>query len=531
MQSHGLAACLTTLVLTTLSMPRALYGQAPTEQPDKTIEKPAETPPADAPAPPPPASEAPAPPPPADLQPPQPPPVTEPPPLPAPVPTPAAPAVVATPAPAAAPEQPLAGFSDGTPFLRSADNFYLLFPGGQLQVDSYFYKSANKVPNNGIFVRRARAELSGWIGPMFYFSLGGDFAAGPPPAADPVAPASLITTDDYIALAPFETRAIFQVGQFDAPFTFENRVSSKYTDFLERAVPIRALGISANKEQGLMVHGILPNDVVYYSFGVFDGDGQTFRNVDNSFDFMGRAWLSLLPSSLSSTIAIRAGGSVWLGNRKNALAMASQSTEAGFTFWKPSFTGPMMVPFELHQDGSVRGYAGDLRLSIQQKIGLQFEWLQKQQTFGVADVSKASSGTLNILGHGTLDGGGGYAEVWYWVIGDQTIIGEQGLQLQTRWKKFGTATPRQGLMVASRIEYMKETVSTDSMTAAQGIAPPQVGTTTLTAFTIGVNYWWSKRMRACLNYVFNSFGGSAKIITGLPSMSEHELLMRVALTL
>src|SRR5947207_965577 len=36
---------------------------------------------------------------------------------------------------AASPEEPLAGWSNGTLFLRSADNQFLLFPNGRLQID------------------------------------------------------------------------------------------------------------------------------------------------------------------------------------------------------------------------------------------------------------------------------------------------------------------------------------------------------------------------------------------------------------
>ncbi|HTA17976.1 MAG TPA: hypothetical protein VK989_01720, partial [Polyangia bacterium] len=62
-------------------------------------------------------------------------------PAPAPVPAP-----MAAPAPAPMPEpavdnEPLAGFSNGTAFLRSPDNGFILFPNGRLQSDFYVFKS------------------------------------------------------------------------------------------------------------------------------------------------------------------------------------------------------------------------------------------------------------------------------------------------------------------------------------------------------------------------------------------------------
>jgi hypothetical protein len=453
----------------------------------------------------------------------------EPPPPPAELaePTPPPPAEPPKPPP---PPDPLAGFSDGTAFLRSPDNFFQIFPNGRLQIDSYFYKSKAKVPNNSILIRRARAELAGWIG-KFFFNLAGDFAVGAPAAANPVAQANLATTDDFGAIAPWGNLAILQVGQYDAPFTLENRTSDKYFDFIERSLAVRAFGIPSNKEVGVMVHGLLPKDVAYYSVGLFDGDGQNFRNADSRFDVMGRGWLSLLPTALQAKVVIRAGGSFWVGQRRNGLPVAGQSTEGGFTFWSPRWNGPMMTPgpFELHQDGNLRAFAGEVNVNVLHKAGFRFEWVQKNQELGVGDVSKA--GTVTYVGRGKLNGGSGYWEAWYWVLGDDLIIGEPGLQLPPRFKSFSAGQPRQGLMVAARLEYLSEDVSEDSLAASMASGSPVTGNTKVTAFVLGVNYWCTKRVRLSVNYGYYHLSGDAKTITGLPSRNVNELLFRFAFAL
>ena len=172
-------------------------------------------------------------------------------------------------------------------FLRSPDNDFIFFPNGRLQVDSYLFptrgdKNKAKIPNNTFLLRRARLELGGWIGSFVYFWLAGDFALGPPAAAAPVAPANLATTDDFVALAPWKNLAILQVGQFDAPFTLENRTSDKYFDFMERSITVRAFGIPDNKEMGAMLHGFNDDRNYYYSVAVLNGDGQNFKNVDRA---------------------------------------------------------------------------------------------------------------------------------------------------------------------------------------------------------------------------------------------------------
>ena len=116
--------------------------------------------------------------------------------------------------------------------------------------------SGSQTPKSGAFVRRARVELRGWLGRLFYFDVSGDFAPEPVAGTD-VAPSALPATDNYLAFAPFGDRLIVQAGQFDVPFTLENRTSDAYTDFIERAMVARSLGAPRNKEVGVMVHGLL----------------------------------------------------------------------------------------------------------------------------------------------------------------------------------------------------------------------------------------------------------------------------------
>ena len=218
---------------------------------------------------------------------------------------PALPPIEATPVPAPPPPasepvvlpggEPLAGFSDGTAFLRSPDNDFVLFPNGRLQIDGYFFKTDNTKPEQHL-PAPARAPRARRVDrPWSSSPSQRDFAIGPPPAPAPVAPANLHHRRLRRA-RPLGRSAILQVGQYDAPFTLENRTSDKYFDFMERSITVRAFGIPSNKEMGAMVHGYNDDRNFYYSLGVFNGDGQNFKNVDNKFDVMGRGWVApLLP--------------------------------------------------------------------------------------------------------------------------------------------------------------------------------------------------------------------------------------------
>jgi hypothetical protein len=120
------------------------------------------------------------------------------------------------------------------------------------------------------------------------------------------------------------------------------------------------------------------------------------------------------------------------------------------------------------------------------------------------------------------------------VRGDDQIIGDPGLQLPTRLEKFGSRPPQHGLMLAARFEHLQESVkderATSTTTGAAAPAAPAEGSTEVDSLALGVNYWFSRRFRASINYIFNSFGGDAPAVRSLPSV-EHELAFRLAIAL
>jgi hypothetical protein len=479
---------------------------------------------------PPPATTETPPPPPAAAE--TPPPVVV---IPSPSTPPLPPVALSVPAATPATTDPLAGVSDQTAFLRSPDNEFILFPNGRLHLDGYFFKTGGpKPPNDTFLVRRARAELAGWIGKWFYFAIGGDFASGPPAAANPIATATIAATDDFIAICPWGDWAMLQFGQYDAPFTLENRTSDKYFDFMERSVTVRAFGIPSNKEVGWMLHGINPDKNFYYSLAVINGDGQNFRNADNKFDFMGRAWVAPLSFAGPEFLrAITVGGSLWEGDRTNALPIASQTTQAGYTFlstrWNNAAMGTTAAStYELHQDRRLQAVAAEVNAPVAHKVGVRWELVWKRQPFTVNDVTGGRAPTP--LGDGgKLQGWSTYGEAWYWVMGDDRIVGDPGLQLPTRFKKFGVKPPQPGLMLVARLNYLDETVTNYAGTSALAGSANVAGQTKVTTLELGANYWHSRRFRATFNYVFNHFGGDNVNVMKL--RNEHEFLFRLAIAL
>jgi phosphate-selective porin len=459
-----------------------------------------------------------------------------PPPAPLPEVPPAAPAAPAADQAAALTGEPLAGWSDGTAFLRSPDNTFILFPSGRLQIDGLFYSTKNTHPTNSMIIRRARLETTGWIDNLVYFSIAGDFAASVPGGAAPVVQSNLNATDDYIAIAPCKTLVMLQAGQFDAPFTLENRMSDKYFDFMERSITVRAFGIPDNKEIGAMLQGYNEPRNFYYSIGYFNGDNQNYRNIDNNFDLMMRAWvapMSFLGDGPLHDATI--GGSFWTGNRSNTLALANQSTQGGFTFlsfsqFNSTINGMMNTPVQFRQVGRMYGGAGELNVPVDHKFGGRYEIVYKKDPLSADQIAANGSGT--ILGGAELKGYSMYGELWFWVFGDDRIIGDQqGIQPYTRFKKFGVKPPQRGLMIATRFEYLNEKLDLDPDLVALMLPSSAIGKTTVTSWELGANYWVSKRFRATFNYVLNHFGGDTTFIKGLKSNNEQEFLFRLGIAL
>ena len=419
---------------------------------------------------------------------------------------------------------PLRDDADGI-FLRSRDGAIVLFPGGRLQIDGAFFQQ--QTPKSGAYVRRAQVELRGWLGPLFYFDVSGDFAPAPPAGAD-VAPSALPAADEYLSFAPFGDRLLVQAGQFDVPFTLENRTSDAYTDFIERAMVARSLGAPRNKEVGVMAHGLLGDGRFYYSAGLFNGEGPEFRNVDNQSDTIGR--LVATPFALGDRWWSRwsIGGSFWYGNHVLGPEAAVQATPGGMVFFEPHWTSGQTTPqsYELHEQGTATAFGGELNLPIGNRFGLRGEVVWKRQHLAEDNTSQ---GLATPVGAATLDGISGYGELWFWLLGDDRLLPAPGLELPLRIGSSEHPRLTEGLQLAVRGEVLKENLTSDDMT----LGDPGIATTRVTSGTVGLNYWRGRFVRLSANYIVNEWSGTSITVMELAAAQkfEQEFLLRFAMSM
>ncbi len=413
--------------------------------------------------------------------------------------------------------------SDGLVW-RTAGGELTLMPGAHLQIDATFFPRQS--PKSGLFIRRARVELRGWAGQSFYFDVGGDFAPGPPPGVE-VAPSELPIADNFLAYAPFGDALVIQAGQFDVPFTLENRTSDTETDFIERSMVARSLGAPLNKDVGAMVHGLLWDGRFYYSAGLFDGNGPGFRNIDNKADAIGRIVLTPLGASNGAWRAVSIGGSAWRGDHVTGPEAPVQATPGGVIFFQPQWTGSFASPtFELQEQGTIEAFAGELNVPIGDRFGLRGEVVWKKQHLVEAAVNPNG---VTPLGAATLDGIAGYGELWLWLLGDQRSRPLPGYELPVRPVQPPSPLLEPGLMVALRGEILKEDVNSDS----PGLGDPGIATTRVVSGTFGVNYWRGRLVRLSANYILNYWSGTSETILMLMAAGriEQEVLFRFAFAL
>ena len=471
---------------------------------------------------------------------------------------------------------PLAGYANGSFFLRDPHDWFVLFPKGRLQVDWYNFlnrgdapagavpnTSADPRPKDTLFVRRARVELQGTFIGHFDFHIAGEFTT------TPAAGSSGALADAYI-IADYFSFLKLQVGQFDAPFSLENRTSDKYLDFVERGPSVRYLAVPANKDMGAMAWGWLPKQVAYYSIGVFNGDGQNFKNQDNWGAVLGRAFVAPLAwmpraEKMKWLRDIEVGGSFWwqhVGNVGGAVAgaasgtqddLAGMATTGGFGFFSSNYNvatdaAGNSIREHLVPLGNTTKWAVEMRVPVW-KFGVQGELMHVSEDLaGYYDSvnvpnamsGKWSGGSFSRSGAkpgGNLDGYGGYIEAFAWILGDVNFIETPGLEPMPHIKKFAPAKePLWGLRLLARFEELSFNVrGLAPVTDAMGMVGNDVavGLYKLKQFGFGVDAWGTKHVRLSVNYFYNYIDGDSPLVkkSFYYQRGEHELLFRAGINL
>lgn len=453
----------------------------------------------------------------------------------------ATPTPLAAPAPSETPpalQHLNAGYAQGNFFLRSDDDNFIFIPTGRLQYDFYGYEGAgrDKQPFATFNPKRARIEVMGTIMKHWDFQLGSELTNGSNPTA----------TDIYLN-ANYTPYANFQFGQFDAPFTMENRTSDKWTDMQERARAVGAFALPENKEVGAMVWGMPQKKWAYWSAGLFNGEGiQQFKHTSNHFDLMGRAWIA--PAGMAGNDLLKnvwVGGSVYNGFRgespNNEYYKTNYSSTFGSQLDRPSMKDTAGVTFFSPVSGTVHagdygqrtGYAGEINAPIKQFV-FKGEFIHLDEGLRELDLGGKSPAYVRTS---KISGNAFYARASYFFWGDPLINGLAGQQVPPRL--FGELKPgktQDALQLVAQWDHIGFDYTADNDPSNKDAL---AGRYNVDIYGVGLNYWYTKHIRLTTDFLYDNFSGSAfekadgtaKGTPLAPSSHAYEGTFRVALAI
>jgi Phosphate-selective porin O and P len=457
----------------------------------------------------------------------------------------AAPAVapvaqMVAPIPAAPPPEDdhgdLVGWRDGF-FLRDAHDYFRFYPRGLIQADFYssFGPGVNSVPapdtESGLkprlSLRRIRlgfdAEfLKRWsvtaiieYGGQGLGNSGGSVeSAAASPGQVPTAASGRYAAVQATAPAPYPADIFInysvckcfniQLGQFDTPFSLENRTSDDYLEWMERSIAVRAFALQSQREIGGMVWGELGPRVFDYQLGVFGGDGMNRPSVDARVDFIGRIFVRPFAGGASSDLAklTQIGVSARHGDRdpsEVAYDYSPITTNQGYALWKPTYTDSLGRLVHVIPSGGQNEIGGELRLQSGRFA------LQSEAYYVANDTREALDGyqLTNSERFGRMRGAGWYAQLSAWPLGDAFVTPEPGTEGPRHLDLFArqSARPTGGLEMMAMIAGVNASYEGASRLGSKADPKTPMGDITVYQIGVGANYWYTKHARLGINYL------------------------------
>ncbi len=449
----------------------------------------------------------------------------------------------------------LAGWH-GAFYLRDTKDYFRIYPKLRVNLDfnTYFGPGVSSVAaadggnalKTRFFLRRLEVELGGEFLKKWTFNGGFEITqplsntngktetsaakAGADPSADSARFAAVQATTPGIqaadvwinyTVAPWMN---FMFGQYNAPFSMENRTGNKTTPFVERNVAIRGFVRPSNKEMGVTVWGELFDKQLNYEIGVFGGDGQNRPQVDGNVDVMGRVFVRPLSPSKEVISKLQIGLSAYHGDRDPGYVGYDYSpitTGQGFALWNPTYKDSLGRQTHVVPSAGQNAIGGELRIPVS-----IFD-LRGEAYYVSNHTREAVEGfqLTNTERLGSVTGVGWYAQVSAWAFGDTFVTGDPGLVRPTRidFTK-EPERPKKGLEVLLLVAGVNAAYDGGSRGGTYDSKTP--GNTngkvakdiTVYQYGVGLNYWHTSYVRVSVDYsIYHTPGsGSVDNLAGVP---------------
>jgi phosphate-selective porin len=213
----------------------------------------------------------------------------------------------------------VAGYNEGF-FLRSADGNFSMRVGGRASLHT-LYQQEGTSQHDSFFMDRVRFYLEGVLYKYFQYKIEDDFTS------------SSGLRDAYLNIN-YDPRANVQIGQYKIPFSYEELLSKRYTDLVERSA-VTLSTVNPSRDIGLMLHGRFSGGLLAYQLAVLNGSGQNQQDNNSAKDLAARFVLAPFNASQDSLLrGLNFGGAVTFGYEPKSMSIAGQ-TPTGFQFFKP----------------------------------------------------------------------------------------------------------------------------------------------------------------------------------------------------
>ncbi len=389
---------------------------------------------------------------------------------------------------------------DGSGFtLSSADTNFVAQLHGVLQLDSRtFFADGGNNGNAGFLLRRARPVVSGTAFRDFDFNFTPDFGG------------NTVQIFDVYLNYRYNSALQLQAGKFKAPVGLEALVADRDILFNERSL---ATDLVPNRDLGVELHGDVFGGVASYALGVFNGGTDYNSTAPNtSFQdgkaFEGRVFFQ--PWKNSDANALRGLGFGVAGSYLANYPQTDAST--GLT---PGYTSDGQQKFFTYNSGVNANGAG-WRVSPQVyyyygPFGLFGEYVISDQQVASAVKSADLQNT-----------------VWE-ITGSWVLTGEDASYNGITPRH--SFDPRNGQWGAWQLVARYAGLDVDGKAFTDGFANPTKSASGAKAFSVGLNWYFNRNVRANLSFSHTDFSGfTGKASPGVvPAQSENVLFTRAQL--
>lgn len=412
--------------------------------------------------------------------------------------------------------------SDGVFYLRSAGDRVVLVPSARAHIDGYAFAgpgvpSYQRGDGTGLkahmLFRRFILEMGGVIDQRWFFWIGGNFAPTRLDSAqNPASSASVY--DGFVGYAASED-VRFLLGQYNLPFTMENVTSSRWLDFMERALSVRTLGAPTNKDIGLTAWAQTPSGRLEGQLGVFGGDGMNRYSVDNRVDLTARAVVRPLAGTDAGALRhLHLGASTRYGSRDPRFVRydaPSITTPGGYALWSSSHGGGADDTRVIPSRDQV-AVAGEVYVPLD-RLDLKAELIYLDE--GRREALASDRGAT--LRAGSLRGLGGYVQLSFWLAGMPRISGHPaGHYGRIRLPTDGGTNAPSAVQLVVRAERLRLTYDADGH---RGTDPAGLSARTdsirVDAYQAAVTFWATRHIRLTGEYSLYHVPGSP------PSSGAH----------